>query len=275
MGLSARAALNAGGAAVDLPPRFRYAGAGTRGAPYPLPKRDDSRRSESLSLTATDLISDLAGAVRASLIAAFARARPDDTPYRHWTVRKVFPPGLTSALRRLPFSVPDLHGMSGKRELHNDQRHYFDALNNARFEACAAVATAFQSRPVAAAIERATGADLSGSYVRLEYAQDSDGFWLQPHTDLGVKRFTMLIYLAEDLGQSNLGTDIYADPDTWAKRSPFVDNTALVFVPGSDTWHGLEQRPIRGLRQSVIMNYVTDEWRERGQLAYPDSPVRV
>lgn len=220
-------------------------------------------------------MTDLAGAVRASLIAAFARARPDDAPFRHWTVRDVFPPGMTSDLRRLPFSAPDLGGVSGKRELHNDQRHYFDAANNARFEACAAVANAFQSRAVTSAIERATGADLADSYVRLEYAQDTEGFWLQPHTDLGVKRFTMLIYLADGAGQENLGTDIYADPDRWAKRSPFVDNTALVFVPGANTWHGLEPRPIAGLRRSVIMNYVTDEWRERGQLAYPDTPVRA
>lgn len=211
----------------------------------------------------------------ASLLAAFARARPDEAPYRHWTVTEVFPPGLTSELQRLPFATPDLHGVSGKRELHNDQRHYFDAANNARFEACGAVADSFQSRQVIDAIETATGANLADSYVRLEYAQDTDGFWLQPHTDLGVKRFTMLIYLAEGEDQADLGTDIYETPQAWAKRSAFVDNTALVFVPGADTWHGLEPRRIVGVRKSVIMNYVTDAWRERGQLAYPETPVRV
>ena len=216
---------------------------------------------------------DLAGAVRASLIAAFARACPNHTPFRHWTVEHVFPAGLSAQLRALPFAAADLHGVSGKRELHNDQRHYFDAANNARFPACGAVADAFQSAEVARVIERATGADLAGSYVRLEYAQDTDGFWLQPHTDLGVKRFTMLIYLADSEGQADLGTDLYADPHTWAARSVFVDNTALVFVPSDNTWHGLERRPIGGLRRSVIMNYVTDAWRERGQLAYPDAHV--
>ena len=226
-----------------------------------------------LSLTTSDL--DLTRAVSASLLAAFARARPDEAPYRHWDVTEVFPPGLSRELRRLPFSTPDLHGISGKRELHNDQRHYFDAANNARFPACRAVADAFQSKAVSEAIEAATGADLRGSYVRLEYAQDTDGFWLQPHTDLGVKRFTMLIYLAEGDDQANLGTDIYESPEAWAKRSAFIDNTALVFVPGDDTWHGLEPRSIAGVRKSVIMNYVTDGWRERGQLAYPDTPVRA
>ena len=44
--------------------------------------------------------------------------------------------------------------------------------------------------------------------MRLEYAQDTDGFWLEPHTDLGVKLFTMLIYLPDSGEQNDLGTDI-------------------------------------------------------------------
>jgi hypothetical protein len=226
-------------------------------------------------LSATSTISELTTTVAESLMAALASAEREESPYRHWTLRNVFPAGLSEELRRLPFATPDLHGVSGKRELHNDQRRYFEAETNRRFPACGAVAHAFQSRVVAEAIERATGADLTGSYVRLEYAQDTDGFWLQPHTDLGVKRFTMLIYLADGEGQKDLGTDIYADQDTWAKRSVFIDNTALVFVPRENTWHGLEPRPIPGVRKSVIMNYVTDAWRERWQLAYPETPVRA
>jgi hypothetical protein len=217
----------------------------------------------------------LTASVRASLLASLAGGRAEATPFRHWMVSQVFPDGLTQALRGLPYPAPDLRGISGKREFHNDQRHYFDAANIARFDACAAVADAFQSRAVVDMIETATGADLADSYVRLEYAQDRDGFWLEPHTDLGVKRFTMLIYLPDDDAQADLGTDLYADHDTWAKREPFADNTALVFVPGGDTWHGLARRTIAGVRKSVIMNYVTADWRERGQLAYPDRPVRA
>jgi hypothetical protein len=165
--------------------------------------------------------------------------------------------------------------VSGKRELHNDQRVYFDVPATLRFDECAAVADAFQSARVCLAIQAATGADLSETYVRLEYAQDVDGFWLEPHTDLGVKRFTMLIYLAESPDQADLGTDIYSAPGVWAKRPLFSDNAALVFVPGGDTWHGLAPRPIAGVRRSIIMNYVTAEWRAREQLAYPDRPVLV
>jgi hypothetical protein len=209
------------------------------------------------------------------LTSAFARAEASDDPFRHWIVREAMPAGLTARLRKLPFSPPGLDGVSGKRELHNDQRHYFDADNNIRFDVCGAVADAFQSSDVAGVIQAKTGSDLDGTFVRLEYAQDTAGFWLEPHTDLGVKRFTMLMYLAESTDQADLGTDVYRDPQTWAKRPPFIDNTALVFVPGSNTWHGMSARAIAGVRRSVIMNYVTEEWRAREQLAYPDTPVRV
>jgi len=180
---------------------------------------------------------------------------------------------LPAELHHLPFPTVHLGGVSGKRELHNDERHYFDAANAARFDACAAVAEAFQSAEIVEAIERGLDVDLAGTYVRLEYAQDTDGFWLEPHTDLGVKKFTMLIYLNESDDQDDLGTDLYKDRETWAKRSPFVSNTALVFIPGDNTWHGLARRSIKGVRKSVIMNYVTDAWIAREQLAYPERPV--
>ena len=220
-------------------------------------------------------LADLTEVVTLGLIDAFAQATIDDQPYRHWQIADVLPAGMTAALRALPFSAPQLRGISGKRELHNDQRSYFDVTTNLRFDPCAAVADAFQSVRVCLAIQAATGADLANTYVRLEYAQDVDGFWLEPHTDLGVKRFTMLLYLADSPDQADLGTDIYSAPGAWAKRSPFADNAALVFVPGSDTWHGLARRPISGIRRSIIMNYVTADWLAREQLAYPDRPVLV
>jgi hypothetical protein len=225
--------------------------------------------------TASPSLADLTSSVTASLVASLEGRRQFDEPYRHWVLADVFPAAVTAALRGLPFPKVHLHGVSGKRELHNDERHYFDAENNARFVECAAVAAAFQSPRVVKAVEANTAADLSESFVRLEYAQDTDGFWLEPHTDLGVKRFTMLIYLADGPAQSDLGTDIYADHETWAKRTAFTDNTALIFVPGENTWHGLARRAIAGARKSVIMNYVTADWRARDQLAYPTIPVRA
>jgi hypothetical protein len=212
----------------------------------------------------------------AAVLDSLSAAEAFGSPYAHWIAPRVFPADIAATLNHLPMDTARTDGVSGKRELHNDTRKYFDAANMARFPACAAVAHAFQSSRVARRIETTMKTDLADTYVRLEYAQDVDGFWLEPHTDLGVKRFTMLIYLNEGGAEDDdRGTDLFAGPDLWAKRAPFEDNTALIFVPGGDTWHGLTRRPIAGVRRSVIMNYVTADWRAREQLAFPDAPVQV
>lgn len=206
---------------------------------------------------------------------ALSTAARSETPYRHWFVAGVFPASVADALLTLPFPVPDLGGVSGKREVHNATRQYFDRDNCAKHPVCHAVADYLQQPSTIARFNKACGLDLSGTYLRLEYAQDTDGFWLEPHTDLGVKKFTCLIYLSDGEGHENLGTDIYADKDTHWGRSPFKQNTAMIFVPSDKTWHGFEKRPISGLRKSVILNYVTRDWRAREQLSYPNETVRV
>jgi hypothetical protein len=210
-----------------------------------------------------------------ALSVCLANAQQDEAPYRHWIWRGVFPEAIARELLTIPFEKPDLHGLSGKRELHNDTRHYFDAANNARFAAFGKISRLFQADETVALLQRATGADLSDTNVRIEYTLDADCFWLQPHTDLGVKRISILIYLPDAPDQGDLGTDIYVDPDTWSHRPPFEWNSALAFVPSDNTYHGFERREIPRVRRTVIVNYVTQDWRAREQLAYPDITVRA
>jgi hypothetical protein len=206
-------------------------------------------------------------------LAASLKAAPSLAPFRHWFIRDMLPEPTAQALFALPFRAPDLHGVSGKRELHNETRQYFDAANNARYPVCDALSRLFQARDTVRFLQDATGASLEGCNVRIEYAVDGDCFWLQPHTDLGVKRITILYYLPDGPDQESLGTDLYHPDQTWAARSPFVWNSALAFVPSTNTFHGFERRDIPRERRSVIVNYVTQEWRAREQLAYPDRPV--
>jgi hypothetical protein len=214
-----------------------------------------------------------AGDIESTMLASIASAERRTFPFTNWRMRGVFPDVVARALAELPFHAVDLHGVSGRRELHNDQRSYFalDVLD--RHPAARQVAEAFQSPRVVEAIMADTGAKLAGTYLRIEYAIDISGFWLEPHTDLGVKSYTMLYQLGTD-GQEDLGTDVYVDKETWAERVPFGWNSALVFVPSDRTWHGFEPRKIRTPRRSVIINYVTAEWRAREQLAFPNDPVR-
>lgn len=212
--------------------------------------------------------------VEETLLASFAAAERRETPYLNWRLKDVFPEETARELARLPFHAVELGGISGKRELHNDQRSYFSGDVLDRFPAARSVVEALQSTTVTRAIMDQTGAKLGGCCLRVEYAIDVSGFWLEPHTDLGVKTFTMLYYLGEE-GQEDLGTDLYANHETWAERAPFTWNTAFVFVPSDNTWHGFEPRRIATPRRSIIINYVTDEWRARDQLAFPDAPVEA
>ncbi len=230
-------------------------------------KRTTVRSNENYMAVSSEIVSTLGAALR--------RVRRIDTPYPHWLLEDLFPAPDLAALQDLPFPAPDLGGVSGTREAHNATRIYFDAQNRAAHPVCAAVCDAFQGAAITRLVAEVFGADIDGSYLRIEYAQDTAGFWLKPHTDIGVKCFTMLVYLCADGDEASLGTDIYADGETWAERAPFAPNRALVFVPSGDTWHGFEKRDFPGVRKSLVINYVTDDWRAREQLAFPDSPVRL
>ena len=186
-------------------------------------------------------------AVVNSLLASFAAAKGSDRPYRHWIVKDCLPAGAVEAINGLPFPAPSLDGISGKREVHNATRKYFDVENRARFPVVGAVADALQDARVTGAVEKTFGTKLAGTYLRIEYAQDTNGFWLEPHTDLGVKLFTMLLYISKDVAHRGLGTDIYDADKKYVARSPFAFNTAFVFVPSTNTYHGFEPRRIEGV----------------------------
>ncbi len=196
-----------------------------------------------------------------------------DQPYRHWSLKACLPSDTVDEILALPFEAPSLEGVSGKRELHNNTRKYFDVNNRKQFPVCEAVAQAFQDKRVIRHVEKVFGTDLAGTYLRIEFAQDIDGFWLEPHSDLGVKLFTLLLYMSKDSSHHDLGTDIYDKDKKHFGRSPFAPNAALVFIPADNTFHGFEKRPIKGVRTSLIINYVTNEWRAREQLAFPEQPV--
>lgn len=209
-----------------------------------------------------------------SLLEGFSRAEPTDQPYRYWFMTSCLPPGGVDEILSLPFAAADLEGVSGKRELHNNSRRYFDVEGREEFPCMEAVSSAFQDQRVISAVERTFGAKLDRTYLRIEFAQDVDGFWLEPHTDIGVKMFTFLLYLSQNPSHADLGTDVYDAERHWVGRTPYRSNCGMIFVPSTVTYHGFERRPIDGVRKLLVINYVTEEWRAREQLAYPDRMIR-
>jgi hypothetical protein len=79
--------------------------------------------------------------------------------------------------------------------------------------------------------------------------------------------------LSTDPGSEKWGTDILDEDMNLVTTTPYEFNCALVFIPGANTWHSFRKRPINGVRKTIIVNYVKDEWRARHELAYPDQAV--
>ena len=212
--------------------------------------------------------------IAASFCRSLDRAVRHGEPYPHFYADDLFPESIVQELAALPFVAPHRTGMSGRRET-NMARIFFGAAEMARFPVMRAVAESLQSAKVITRIAALTAAPLRGCHLRLEYAIDEDGFWLAPHTDLGVKKFTCLISITHCKKPSNLGTDIYDRDNRFYKRAPFRRNGALMFVPSPETSHGFALRPIEGSRKSIILNYVGPGWQARDQLSFPEEPVGI
>lgn len=216
----------------------------------------------------------LARSIQMGFMDTLARTEPETVPYRHWLMSDVIPDQAARDIVSLPIAAPEGLVFSGRRETNNASRTYFDVSTRQRFPVVRAFAEAFQSSETVAFIERICGTDLSNTSLRVEFCQDAEGFWLEPHTDIGVKKFTMSLFLCQGEGADDMGTDIFDSTKKWAARAPSHFNSAMLFIPSNITFHGFQHRHFHSIRKSLIINYVTQEWRNRQELCYPDTPVR-
>ena len=212
-------------------------------------------------------------AVASSFLSSLDHSDCGTYPFRHWLLNRVFPDRTRAGIDALHVTPPPVGDTLGKRETHNSTRLFFGEAQRAANRVCDDVATALQSAAVVRQLEATCGVTLQGSYLRIEYCLDTDGFWLEPHTDIGAKLFTMLIYLSDDPGSEGWGTDLLDGPDKLVATTPYQRNCGFIFIPSVESWHGFHRRPIVGVRRSLIVNYVKPEWRSRHELAFPEQPV--
>ncbi len=213
--------------------------------------------------------------VAAQFRTALHGAERADRPYRHWKLRDVFPRDLCTGILTLPIAPPLLGETDGTRASYNAARCFITPALRARFPTCEVLAAALQLPAVAAALAATLAVPVAGSFLRMEYIQDIDGAWLEPHRDIPEKLFSMVVYLFTGPDAANWGTDIYDAERRWVGRSAGTFDSAVIFVPGPDTWHGFEKRRINGVRRLMEINYVRPTWRDRDQLAAPESPIQV
>lgn len=205
---------------------------------------------------------------------ALRDSRQCEDPYLHWKLTDILPEEMCTGILTLPIAPPVIGKTDGTRDTYNKTRGFFIPELREQFPACAVLAEALQRPEVARQLEETLEIDAEGSYLRIEYIQDTEGAWLEPHTDIREKLFSMVIYLCTGPEAKNWGTDIYDTSVKWVAQASAEFNTAVIFIPGENTWHGFEPRPISGVRRLMEINYVRD-WRDREQLAFPDQPIRT
>lgn len=217
----------------------------------------------------SDAATPAADLVGAHFRGALAGARTSRRPFVHWLLEDALPPDDIAGVLALPFAPPQSARFGGQRECNNSTRVFFNPAQQARYPVCRRLAEGFRDPATIAALEALTGADLSSGRLRIEYCQDVDGFWLEPHRDIAVKRITILIHLSDEPALADAGTDLYegAPHHRPAGRAPAGAGKALIFVPGDDTWHGFTPRPIRAVRRTLIVNIVGPDWRAVEELA--------
>ena len=203
------------------------------------------------------LLQDPCEVIAESIVGAEARRKP----FPHWLLGNVLPGDIADAIASLPVPPPPDGDTQGRRETHNSQRVFLSPAFQAEHPVARAVAAAFQEPETIGVLEARTGASLSGHYLRIEYCR--------------AKVFTMLIYLSASPEAENWGTDIYDAQMQHVGRAPGGYNKGLIFIPGVDTWHGVEKRAFSDVRKSLIVNYVVPDWRSRHELAFPDETVQA
>jgi hypothetical protein len=144
---------------------------------------------------------------------------------------------------------------------YNQNRVFLTNAIVAQYSFLEELLTAMSSEEMVKQISTLFSTNLTDCFLRIEYIEDKNGFYLKPHQDISEKKLTIFVYLGDALQE--WGTDFYDGGKKWVKTIPFVHNTGYIFVPGRDTWHGFEKKKIEGKRKALLINYVSfpTDWK--------------
>ena len=192
-------------------------------------------------------------------------------------LKQVLPIDICTGILTLPIAPAMLGQTDGTRGTYNDQRTFITPLLRTQFPTCAVLADALQRPSVARLLAETLEIEVEGGYLRVEYIQDLDGAWLEPHRDVPEKMFSMVIYLftgphAKDWAPTS------TTPMSSGSAARRAISTRLRSLSPTGTWHGLELRPIIGVAAGARLmeiNYVRPSWRERGHLLSRYRPVNL
>ncbi|BAK84215.1 hypothetical protein GLX_18030 [Komagataeibacter medellinensis NBRC 3288] len=209
------------------------------------------------------------------VIAALQASPTTEWPYPHWQLHDVLPAPVATALMAWRPDARFIGGDSGgQRSGRNGQRLFITPALRATSPAMDRLARLFDAPQTRAAFSTQCAARLEHAALRLELCLDTNGFWLEPHTDIGAKRLTLLIALSMGAQAAQWGTDIMTAGGIPVARASGAFNSGLLFIPSARSWHGFVPRPLNGVRRTLIVNYVGPEWEATDELAMPTHACR-
>ncbi len=136
--------------------------------------------------------------VAESFLACLARARHVTEPFDFWLLDGALPEEDIDAISSLPSPLlPTWSSTAGARP--TTPHACISAPRHGKPIRCAVVwSTASRTRASSPANAKGTGTKLAGTRLGSSIARTSPGSWLEPHTDIAVKKFTMLVYMLDD-----------------------------------------------------------------------------
>ena len=195
------------------------------------------------------------------------KAQLETQPFNHWVYNKVLPENIANDLSELPMIPPSLNKHSGKRDTYNSSRIFFNKENCEKYTLFHDIANVFNNPKIILQLSYICGRELSKGKLRIEYTLDTGDFWLEPHLDIKEKLLTFLIYLSKEPGSKEWGTTIYNSDLNIYKKVPYKLNLGFMFMAGKNTWHGVSKQNIKGIRKSLIINYVNNSWRNLDEIS--------
>ena len=188
-------------------------------------------------------------------------------PFKHWIFNKVLPIKTAEDFLKLLIDVPEISFYSGKRETNNNTRVFLNKENCNKYSCMQDVVDIFNNPEIILQLSNICGKNLTKGKLRIEYTMDTGSFWLEPHLDIKEKMITFLIYLSNDPNSSEWGTTVYNNDLTFHSKAPYKQNLGLMFMADKNTWHGVPEQNIQGIRRNLIINYVTSDWKSVHELA--------
>lgn len=207
-------------------------------------------------------------------IYGIANAIPRMWPFRHLVLENFLHPALYAAIASGDYGRSLVQRHDPARSVNSQEGHRFAIkldrdtdLSSLPEAALADVWSALTdprltkllTRIFAPEIAKRHGPDPVRFICTMEVIEDRTGYALKPHVDVHQKLVTMLIYLAEPEAKEALGTSIYVldrpkeatmvfkdnarlprEQFAIATTVPYRPNTALIFAPGDNTFHGVE-----------------------------------